>query len=583
MAHSPNPSALIQPLSIGNVVSVGVELYKGHLKSYLGVATVAVLWAIFPFVALVPIIFLFVSRSSDTTLLFLLIPIWFVFFLYCFARFLAASALISRLAFTELIGQPDSIRTARSYTESRKWSFLLAAFFLFLIFLGIFIPLYLVAAIVIAGIVGVMVTTLETPSGDNWAAIGTVGIFSLIIASLLILAFVWLFSRFAITEVPLAIENDMTASGTIARTWELTQRNALRIFLMSVVAFLITIPVQVVIQFGVAIIQQVFSIFVSSDSPAAFSFSTLLGYILGLLGSILLIPFWQSIRAIIYYDLRSRREGFGLQLRDRPSSSSTRFFKQVTLQTPESVELEFRLAGIGNRAFALLIDYHVLALLLVGFLALWALFSNQLLNYLEQLEINYTGVPNWLWAIALLVTFTIFVSYFLFFETLWQGQTPGKRVVGLRVIRDDGRPARVGQATLRALLRPFDDFLFVGVFFLILGKREKRLGDWVAGTLVIQESRSIAKAPLVLAEQAQTITKQLLEMANISLLLPDDFAVIREYLQRRSLMESRAKTDFSLNLARQVKDAIALEKLPEDMTPDVFLEAVYLAYQQQDE
>jgi uncharacterized RDD family membrane protein YckC len=569
-------------LSIGNVVNVGVELYKGHLKSYLAVATVAVLWIIFPFVALIPIIFLLVNRSSNITLLSLLILIWFVFLLYCLARSLATSALISRLAFTELIGQPESIRTARSYTESRKWSFLLAAFFLFLIFFAIFVSLYLVVIIVIVGIVGVVVPTLETPIGDNWAVIGTVGIFSLIIASLLILAFVWLFSRFAITDIPLAIEDDMTASGTIGRSWELTQRNVFRIFLISVVAFLITIPVQVVIQFGVTIIQQAAFIFVSSDSPAALSFSVLLGYILGLVGSILLTPFWQSIRAIMYYDLRSRREGFGLQLRDRTPSSSTRFLKQITLQTPESVELEFRLAGIGNRAFALFIDYHVLALLLVGFLSIWALFSNQLLNYLDQLEINYTGISNWLWAIALLATFTILVSYFLFFETLWQGQTPGKRMVGLRVIRDDGRPARVGQATLRALLRPFDDFLFMGVFFLILGKREKRLGDWAAGTLVIQESRAITKGPVVLTEQAQTIANQLLEMANIPLLLPDDFAVIREYLQRRSLMESRAKTDLSLNLARQVKDAIALEKLPEDMTPDVFLEAVYLAYQQQE-
>ncbi|HEY9645792.1 MAG TPA: RDD family protein [Chroococcidiopsis sp.] len=258
-----------------------------------------------------------------------------------------------------------------------------------------------------------------------------------------------------------------------------------------------------------------------------------------------------------------------------------RFFNRVTLQTPESVELEFSLAGIGSRAFALLIDYHILGLTLVIFLVVWSILSNQLLNYLEQLDVDYSIAPSWLLAIALIVCFVIFVGYFVFFETVWQGQSPGKRLAKIRVIRDDGRPVRIGQATMRALLRPIDDLLSLGVFMIVLSKREKRLGDWVAGTIVVQDVRPTAKSAFALSDQAEAIAQQLLAMADFSNMLPDDFAVIREYLQRRSLMERKAKSDLSLTLARQVKAVIALETLPQDMTPDAFLEAAYLAYQQQ--
>jgi uncharacterized RDD family membrane protein YckC len=258
-----------------------------------------------------------------------------------------------------------------------------------------------------------------------------------------------------------------------------------------------------------------------------------------------------------------------------------RFFNRITLQTPESVELEFTLAGIGNRALAFSIDYIFLLLVVTVFLSLWWLFTNQLFTYFDRLGINYSGLANWLLAIAALITFAIWVGYFVFFETLWRGQTPGKRFAKIRVIRDDGRPVRLPQAVLRALLRPVDDMLSIGVWLIMLTQREKRLGDWAAGTLVVQDERFVASASFPVSDQAQVVADHLLQTANLTLLLPDDFAVIREYLQRRSLMNVRARSALSLKLAEQAKAIIELEKLPNDMTPDLFLEGVYLAYQQQ--
>ena len=168
-------------------------------------------------------------------------------------------------------------------------------------------------------------------------------------------------------------------------------------------------------------------------------------------------------------------------------------FNRVTHQTPESVELEFILAGIGSRAWALLIDYHILGLVVVVFLVVWSIVSYQVVETWNNL-FRRVDIGLWLVAIALLIMFFLYTGYFVLFETFWQGQTPGKRFAKIRVVRDDGRPIGIGQATMRSLLRAFDDTLFLGAFLIMFTRREKRLGDLVAGTIVIQVESPVAAA-----------------------------------------------------------------------------------------
>ncbi|MFQ4145449.1 RDD family protein [Chlorogloeopsis sp. ULAP02] len=254
-------------------------------------------------------------------------------------------------------------------------------------------------------------------------------------------------------------------------------------------------------------------------------------------------------------------------------------FNRIKYQTPESVELEFVLAGIGSRAWALLIDYHVLALIFITFISAWLFISVQLIDWLTNI-FSSEKVGIWLYAIALLVNYFIYTGYFVFFETIWQGQTPGKRIAKIRVLKDNGSPIGLQQAALRALLRPIDDTLFLGTFFIIFGRREKRVGDWIAGTIVIQAQPPSISTTFTISEQAKSICQELLETANLSAMLPDDFAVIREYLLRRKGMSQKGRESVALQLAKQVKSIINLEKLPEAINPDIFLEAIYLAYQQ---
>ncbi len=255
-------------------------------------------------------------------------------------------------------------------------------------------------------------------------------------------------------------------------------------------------------------------------------------------------------------------------------------FNRVSFETPESVELDFTLAGIGSRAYALAIDYLIWGSVLVIFLFAGVLFSYFLETALSSI-IGTDKLLQWLYAIMLLIYFFIYVGYFVFFETVWQGQTPGKRKAKIRVIRDDGRQVRLHQATLRALIRPIDDLLFIGSLLIFLTKKEKRLGDLVAGTIVIQEERSVRDANFPISEHSQPLANELLEIAEISRLLPEDFAVIRDYLQRRKELAKEAKVELSKQLASQVKAIINLETLPNKVSATVFLEAVYLAYQQQ--
>jgi uncharacterized RDD family membrane protein YckC len=199
------------------------------------------------------------------------------------------------------------------------------------------------------------------------------------------------------------------------------------------------------------------------------------------------------------------------------------FFNTVTIRTPESVELEFVLAGVGSRAVALTLDYLCLGSGLLGLAVIYSFLLVRLLAMDSVLSIPSETVQLWVTAIAAVLAFTLYIGYFALFETWWYGQTPGKRYAKIRVIRDDGQPERLPQATLRSLLRPIDDILFIGFFCILLSKTEKRVGDWLAGTLVVQND-AVASGEIQVPERSQAIGTDLLALVDITDLSPDDCA-----------------------------------------------------------
>ena len=161
----------------------------------------------------------------------------------------------------------------------------------------------------------------------------------------------------------------------------------------------------------------------------------------------------------------------------------------LVVATPERITFDYQLAGAGSRFLAQLIDFPVqLAIAVVA--AVLALIAYSLTHCSNAVA----GV-----VLALLLFLDVW-AYYAISEALWSGRTLGKLVFGLRVVGDRGEPIRVSQAIIRNLVR-IADFLpilyAVGVVALFLGGRGKRLGDLVAGTVVVRERAAVSLSQLV--------------------------------------------------------------------------------------
>src|ERR1700694_3879443 len=165
----------------------------------------------------------------------------------------------------------------------------------------------------------------------------------------------------------------------------------------------------------------------------------------------------------------------------------------LIIETPERVPLHFALASIGNRFLACAIDHAIQVLTVVVMAIAFTIVAN-----FSSLGDQISSAPKWVKAVLIVIVFLLVSGYFTFFEWLWSGQTPGKRWLKLRVIREDGRPITFFEAAVRNLLRDFDimpaPFYSIGLICVFVSDKDQRVGDVVAGTVVVRERE--AEAPL---------------------------------------------------------------------------------------
>jgi uncharacterized RDD family membrane protein YckC len=226
----------------------------------------------------------------------------------------------------------------------------------------------------------------------------------------------------------------------------------------------------------------------------------------------------------------------------------------LIIETPERVPLAFALASIGNRFLAVLIDHFIqyMAILIVAWVFIsWSGVSD--MNSLERDEL-LAQMSKWTIALMIIILFLIFAGYFIVFEWLWNGQTPGKRLMKLRVIREDGRPITLWEAVARNLLRIFDavpGFLVpiysLGLVSIFSSGRDQRIGDMFAGTVVIRERTD--EAPTF----AETFSNQISDAAfrrvqkrtdfqgEVSLVTENEIEVIESFLRRRWDLSDRQR------------------------------------------
>lgn len=210
----------------------------------------------------------------------------------------------------------------------------------------------------------------------------------------------------------------------------------------------------------------------------------------------------------------------------------------LIIETPERVPLHFALASIGNRFIACAIDHAIQ----IGTLIVVGIFF-MIISDASSLGSRLMSAPKWVIAILVVVQAIIFDGYFAVFEWVWRGQTPGKRWLKLRVIREDGRPISFFEAMVRNLLRVVDflvpPFYSIGLISVFATARDQRVGDLVAGTVVVRERE--AEAPAFAEVFASPVSDAALRRsaepvpftANIDKLTEQEIIVVEGFLRRR--------------------------------------------------
>lgn len=257
----------------------------------------------------------------------------------------------------------------------------------------------------------------------------------------------------------------------------------------------------------------------------------------------------------------------------------------LIIETPERVPLAFALASIGNRFLAVAID-HVIQYLLI-FIAAWIFVTitnvGSDISALDRLG----EMPKWTIAIMIIVMFLIFASYFVLFEWLWNGQTPGKRLLKLRVIREDGRPITLWESIARNLLRIFDavpgfvvPVYSIGLITIFLSSRDQRVGDLFAGTVVIRErldeaptfketfSSRISDAAFIRVQPKTEF------QANISALAEDEVEVVEAFLRRRWDLSDRQRVWMAWRVALPLMYKLKPNYNLQNFTYEGFLEEI---------
>ena len=260
----------------------------------------------------------------------------------------------------------------------------------------------------------------------------------------------------------------------------------------------------------------------------------------------------------------------------------------LIIETPERVPLAFALASIGNRFLAVAIDHFIqyLSILIV----IWAFLALAGTNFLDASETPsqfFDEMPKWATAILIIVLFLLFVGYFIAFEWLWNGQTPGKRLLKLRVIREDGRPITLWEAIARNLLRIFDavpgfivPFYSIGLISIFMSGRDQRVGDVFAGTVVVRERED--EAPTFKETFSNPISdgafrrvqKPVEFRADVNLLNEGEIEVVESFLRRRWDLTDRQRIWMAWRVALPIMYKLKPDYDLQNFTYEGFLEEI---------
>lgn len=247
--------------------------------------------------------------------------------------------------------------------------------------------------------------------------------------------------------------------------------------------------------------------------------------------------------------------------------------KEIKIETPENIEFSYTLAGIGSRFQAAFIDTFIQTILLV----IIVIIAYPVYVLLPNLAIDYNSLNllmTILVAILIILAFVILWGYHVYFEVTWQGQTPGKKASNIRVIKDSGQPIKIFDSLIRNLIRIIDylpPFYGIGILSVVLNKHNKRLGDLVAGTIVVKEQPNILLPVIQEIEETESSDK-LSFLVDISWLTGQEAELVSSFIHRRSNYEKETRQQWAEKIALplSVKAGLTIEE--EDY--ELFLERI---------
>jgi uncharacterized RDD family membrane protein YckC len=262
---------------------------------------------------------------------------------------------------------------------------------------------------------------------------------------------------------------------------------------------------------------------------------------------------------------------------------------QLTIETPEQVAIRFPIAGIGSRFLAVLTDTIVQILV---YLVLFFLIFLVISSAPESFQAIARADEEWFIAAIILFYFLLYWGYYTLFEAFWNGQTPGKKLCKLRVIRDSGRQITLFESMTRNLIRVVDalpSFYAVGIVTMLCNRRNKRLGDFAAGTLVVHErapepalwsgtaSRTITAGAFtpVAVPPAPMVDPNAVDLPAdaVARLTADDLNVIDHFFARATDIDIPRRRALAERLAQQMTAKMGIPP-PDGVTPERVLESI---------
>jgi uncharacterized RDD family membrane protein YckC len=238
--------------------------------------------------------------------------------------------------------------------------------------------------------------------------------------------------------------------------------------------------------------------------------------------------------------------------------------RDIDVRTPESIEFTYALAGLGSRFLAWFVDFAIQLCIIVAifFGALFAFAKLPSNGVVSDSAAAKLGAAI-LIAIIVIVLFTILFGYFIAFEAFWNGQTPGKKLLGIRVVRDGGYPIDFGASLIRNLIRVAE--LLIGLYALsaisaTISPENKRLGDIAAGTIVVRDARLAIPTLDVLRRGAEPV------YGATAFLSGDERALIKRFLDRRDELNAAKRQELAAQLAGRVRARVPadMQRLPDE-------------------